>query len=338
MTTAMLIRRTSSTPLISVIMPVFNQEDNVVQALSSVVESLAGTFEIVVVDDNSEDSTFFKLQEWTQSPIFTSKDFDFTVIRNERSLFETASDNIGFDSARGDFLLEVQADMVLRDPGFDMRMISAFIEFPDLALLSGRGVTKIDSVAIEFQHLKTKHILRFGFDLLSSEAVKVYSRLKRRYVAKKMADEGQVFPVVNDPNQGYGRLGMSICTDINGVFNGDEVFFGPYVMRGPLMVSRSALQALGYLDSASFYLGFDDAEWCLKAKQMGLRAAFHPVVFDSELANGATRKTRSFRQLFRILQLEVRSRKTSFHTLLFNYKGGDRWGDCFTSGKLPPKA
>jgi glycosyltransferase involved in cell wall biosynthesis len=300
-------------------MPVFNQGDNVLRALDGLIENIVSPFEIIVIDDGSEDATYSELLSWTRSSGFEERNFDFTLIRNKKSIFETACDNIGLRTARGDFLLEVQADMVIRDPEFEIRMMRAFQNFPSLAILSGRGVTTLDSIAKEYQLRKSKSFLVFALELLHSEALKIYAQVKNRIFPAQSEIEMRDFPIVSDPVLGYGRLGMAICAEIDGVYSLNEVFFGPYVMRGPLMIERSALKTLGYLDSDSFYLGFDDAEWCLRARAKGLSVAFHPVVFDSELATGATRKRRSASQVATILWMEWRSRRSSSKTLLWEY-------------------
>ncbi|MEY4560664.1 MAG: hypothetical protein RL460_642 [Actinomycetota bacterium] len=334
MDNSLTIRRLPDLPVISVIMPVFNQERNVKSALNGLIDSLSSPFEIILVDDGSEDSTYTTILDWTRSRPFIENNFDFTLIRNKKSVFETACDNLGFRSARGEFMLEVQADMVIRDPKFDLRMMQAFRDFPDLAILSGRGVTTLDSVAAEFQRLKSDSFSRFVIRSFRSEAIKIYTAVKKSFLPKQFESTSESYPIVEDRNLGFGRLGMAICTDIGGVFDLDEVFFGPYVMRGPLMVSKNALGTLGSLDSRSFYLGFDDAEWCLLARRHELTVAFHPVLFDSELNNGATRKRRSLRQFFAILRNERRSRKPSRDTLLWEFKPGKEEVPVFSAKKL----
>jgi hypothetical protein len=48
------------------------------------------------------------------------------VFRSTLPLFETAADNLGFFCARGEYVLEIQADMRMTEHGYNMRLLKPF--------------------------------------------------------------------------------------------------------------------------------------------------------------------------------------------------------------------
>ncbi|HJS78001.1 MAG TPA: glycosyltransferase [Burkholderiales bacterium] len=91
-------------PLVSVLMPVYNAERYLRDAMDSIFAQTFGDFEFVVVDDGSTDST--------PSMLAACTDVRLRVLRNERNLGVIASLNRGLESARSEFVARMDADDV----------------------------------------------------------------------------------------------------------------------------------------------------------------------------------------------------------------------------------
>jgi glycosyltransferase involved in cell wall biosynthesis len=92
---------------LSIVIPVFNEEHNIAPLYSELVNVLTKlgiSYEIIFIDDGSEDSSFQVL-----SSIHTS-DKLVKIIQFRRNFGQTAAFAAGFDAARGDLILTMDAD------------------------------------------------------------------------------------------------------------------------------------------------------------------------------------------------------------------------------------
>ena len=90
-------------PLISIIVPCYNQAQFLPEALQSVLEQTYDNWECIVVNDGSPDSTHEVAQKWL------AKDNRFKYIQKENGGLSTAR-NAGIKSASGEFILPLDAD------------------------------------------------------------------------------------------------------------------------------------------------------------------------------------------------------------------------------------
>lgn len=115
----------------SVVVPAKNEEGNVqrlFEAIKPVMDGL-GPWEMIVVDDGSEDATYQVLKEIRQ------RDSRLKIIRFRRSFGQTAAWSAGFDYASGDYVIVLDADMQ-NDPQ-DIPAMLAFMEKEQLDVVSG---------------------------------------------------------------------------------------------------------------------------------------------------------------------------------------------------------
>ena len=95
-------------PKYSIVVPLHNEQENVTDLydrLKAVMEAAGETFEIVLVDDGSNDHTFPMLRE------IAAVDSRVTVVKLRRNFGQTAGLAAGFDHARGEYIIAMDGDL-----------------------------------------------------------------------------------------------------------------------------------------------------------------------------------------------------------------------------------
>jgi glycosyltransferase involved in cell wall biosynthesis len=95
-------------PAVSVIMPAYNAEPFIADALHSIVGQTFHDFELIVIDDGSSDGTHAIIQ--------AIRDPRLAVHRHSANLGESAAFNTGLQAARGEFVARMDADDIA-EPG-----------------------------------------------------------------------------------------------------------------------------------------------------------------------------------------------------------------------------
>jgi glycosyltransferase involved in cell wall biosynthesis len=93
---------------LSVVIPVFNEAENITtlfSQLTSVLEELDRSYEIIVVDDGSTDGSFEILRRLHE------QDQHLSVVRLRRNFGQTAAFAAGFALAQGDVVVTLDADL-----------------------------------------------------------------------------------------------------------------------------------------------------------------------------------------------------------------------------------
>lgn len=89
-------------PLVSVIMPAYNAEKYIQQAIASVLNQSLTDFELIIIDDGSIDKTAFIVKSFSDARI--------VFISNERNLGLIYSRNLGVCSAKSSFVAFLDSD------------------------------------------------------------------------------------------------------------------------------------------------------------------------------------------------------------------------------------
>jgi glycosyltransferase involved in cell wall biosynthesis len=95
-------------PYVSVVVPVYNEEESIPQLYERLTASLEGLglpYEIIVADDGSRDRSFALLRE------YAAHDERLRVVRFRRNFGQTAAFAAGFARARGDVVITIDADL-----------------------------------------------------------------------------------------------------------------------------------------------------------------------------------------------------------------------------------
>jgi glycosyltransferase involved in cell wall biosynthesis len=331
---------------ISVVMPCFNQQAIIDEVLTQLVSSIESNFELIIIDDASTDETLERIKIFSSGNFENTKLTSLKVYSNPRSGFETYCDFFGFENANGEFLLEIQADMFIRDPGFDLRMIAALKRNQDVFALSGRGTHKISEVVSAYHkslgtdRAYSSNLLFFAIGILLRRLIgkwrKVFS-IKRNSKVDKVQSESNtlqynsriIFPDILE-FESAGRAGLLgdliEKSDLSFGLIPRKLFLGETIMRGPLMIRAEVYREIGGLNVKSFYQGFDDHELMLQAwSSLGKRCGYIPVNVYSILSQGTTRKPKSLKSEFQIF---VRTYKIAFNrrnTQLYKLSHGEEF-------------
>jgi glycosyltransferase involved in cell wall biosynthesis len=115
-------------PLISIILPTYNGEKYLATSLQSCLDQTFGDWELIVVDDCSQDSTPRIIAD------FAARDGRIRSLRNEPNKRLPASLNAGFAEARGELLTWTSDDNAYR-PGALASMARHLDEHPTVGLV-----------------------------------------------------------------------------------------------------------------------------------------------------------------------------------------------------------
>jgi glycosyltransferase involved in cell wall biosynthesis len=95
-------------PELSIVIPLYNEAENVeplYAELTAALVEIGQAYEVIVVDDGSQDDSFARLKAVHE------KDSRWRVIRFRRNFGQTAGFSAGFDAARGEIVITIDADL-----------------------------------------------------------------------------------------------------------------------------------------------------------------------------------------------------------------------------------
>ncbi|MBS2023392.1 MAG: glycosyltransferase family 2 protein, partial [Deltaproteobacteria bacterium] len=95
-------------PNLSIVIPLFNEEENVdalLDELFTELKKLPKTYEVICVDDGSRDQTFLKLKA------YTARESTLRVIRFRLNFGQTAAMSAGIEAAQGDIIIPMDGDL-----------------------------------------------------------------------------------------------------------------------------------------------------------------------------------------------------------------------------------
>ena len=113
---------------ISVVIPVYNEEGNIdrlYQELTAALENIGRDYEVVAINDGSSDGTYDMLND------VQAKDARWQIIHFRRNFGQTAAMAAGFDAARGEIVITIDADLQ-NDPRDIQSILDKFDEGYDI--------------------------------------------------------------------------------------------------------------------------------------------------------------------------------------------------------------
>lgn len=147
-------------PLVSVLVPCYNRERYIEEALLSILEQDYPNIELIVVDDGSQDVSAEKIEALRQR-------YDFQLIR-QRNQGVSAALNTALSHARGEYIATPDSDDVML-PG-RLSLQAAYLDaHPEVGCV-GAKVVYVDEQGNRLKAEKAHGIERFSFDELLAEA------------------------------------------------------------------------------------------------------------------------------------------------------------------------
>ncbi|MCF0128681.1 MAG: glycosyltransferase family 2 protein [Pseudobutyrivibrio sp.] len=142
---------------VTVLMPVYNCEAYVTEAVESILNQTYDNYELIIVNDCSKDNTLEIINE------LAARDERIRVVSNEINSGVAASLNRGLELAKGDYILRMDGDDIAVSNRIELQV--AFMEaHPEIALSGGGFRYILDGVLQpEEYYLPENHAdLRFG--------------------------------------------------------------------------------------------------------------------------------------------------------------------------------
>lgn len=133
----------AASPLLSVIVPLYNAENYLYQSLSSIVNQTHESLEIIAIDDGSTDDSVNILKSFANKGIRK-----ITIIQNKTSVGPGASRNQGLEVARGDYIGFVDAD-----DWVDQEYFSGLLQFAgdQTDIIFAQGYKRVQQDVIKIQ-------------------------------------------------------------------------------------------------------------------------------------------------------------------------------------------
>ncbi len=119
-------------PEISMVIPIYNEEQSIpplYDELDGVLQELGRPYEVIVVDDGSRDRSFELLAE------IHERNPRWRVLQFRRNFGQTAGMQAGFDAARGNVIITIDAD--LQNDPHDIPKLLEVMEEGDYDIVSG---------------------------------------------------------------------------------------------------------------------------------------------------------------------------------------------------------
>jgi len=317
---------------ITIVIPVYNQEKIIKNNLFSIENNISSKCNFLIIDDSSNDKTLSEVLEFAN--LMTQKKVYVEVYKNYFPRFETYCDDFLISIANSNYVLEIQADMEIREKNFDVKLVRAIKSNKSLFAISGRGTHNFKSILENFA-------LSLGTDRAYSKSIKsyIFSRIEYQLfrVKKALLQENRDVGVssinksfeVEDPDYtvefnssgSAGRLGERIEKyPSENLLNANRIWLGETVMRGPLIIDKLKYIEVGGFNTKIFFQGFDDHELFLRANvEFGYRVGYVPIGVISPINLGSSRRPRTlFNEFLFFVNIFMR-RKRIKESYLYRY-------------------
>jgi glycosyltransferase involved in cell wall biosynthesis len=137
--------------LLSIIIPVYNEEDNIVLMTKAVEDALVGyQYEIIYIDDFSTDKTRLKVKEMKNPKV--------VLIEMKKNYGQSSAIMAGIDYAKGDYIITLDGDMQ-NDPS-DIPMMLDLLKKEDWDVVTGIRQKRQDSFIRTFPSKIANYIIK----------------------------------------------------------------------------------------------------------------------------------------------------------------------------------
>lgn len=171
------MKNTNNVPLISIVMPAYNAERFVEQAVRSVMQQTVTEWELLVLDDGSKDGTKQILQRLAQ------EDDRIRFLPNAHNMGVAKTRNRGFDLCRGQYIALLDSDDLWHPDKLEKQLALLQQEDADLVYTSyaiidsGNQKTRADYLvpeSVSFDQLLKENVIGCSTVLFSAEILEKY--------------------------------------------------------------------------------------------------------------------------------------------------------------------
>ena len=248
----------ASSPLVSIIIPVYNSEKYLAQCLDSVIGQTYENLEIILVDDGSDDSSL------TICSDYQKKD-DRIVLLPQKKSGVSAARNAGIAAATGECILFVDSDDWI-EPDTVAKMMTMFLEnhldcvFMDISVVDENGENELDAyvnyakgVVVDAKTVISDVL----FDIIGSHLCRFM--IKKEHFASVVFPLGRVF-------EDYARICFVLenCDKIG--FLGEKLYYyrknTSGIVNGANTVKKLYDYFLALEDRYQYALSFSDICAC----------------------------------------------------------------------------
>lgn len=134
-------------PKVSVIMPVYNTEEYVEEALRSIMNQTLKEIEIIIIDDGSTDSSLSVIKE------LASKDPRIQYF-SQVNKGQSVARNAGIEKATGEYLYFMDSDDILEDVAFELCYHRCASEQLDFVFFDAKNFGEISKSIVEYDRKK----------------------------------------------------------------------------------------------------------------------------------------------------------------------------------------
>lgn len=313
----------SDTILVSIVLPVFNQETIIIRNLESILNCLTLPSELIIINDGSSDGSLKKLLTYlSEHKNINSNIVKISLLSFEYPVFETFCDSTGINYAKGKYIIEIQADMKIKEIGFDNKLIKVLEQNPDIFIVGARAIYSFTNA---FSYFLNEDV----FTQLGTYPQKIKTVIKKRLLNRTILSvtktDNYDLPLPSEDKfklyGSAGRLGNLNFKPMN--FSTNKIYVGEIVMRGPLCFQKSIYDQIGGLDTNSFFQGYDEFDLQFKARVLaGYKSAYISIDYESPPEDRLTHTKRSIFNEFTVLLsiARVKNNKQNSFTVINKQK------------------
>ena len=253
---------------LSIIIPVYNETDNIKPVVSSIKEDLDKSglcYEVLFIDDGSHDGTFSTIQK------IHTKDHRFKAVQLKNNFGKSEAYMVGFEMASGDLVATMDGDLQ-DDPADLFKLIDEVRKGVDLVIgwkKTGKSsivpfyLSKLFNFAIRILTKSTLHDLNCPLRVMTRDVAKnldIYASL-HRYIPILAASQGCTVNevVVSNKKRLHGSSRYGYFKYFESFFDIMTVLFVTYYRKRPLQflgpIGLISLIIGIWIDAYYFFLG-----------------------------------------------------------------------------------
>jgi len=170
----------SNQPLMSIIVPTYNRESFIVEAIQSVLEQTYSNWELIIVDDGSTDNTLETIKD-----IITDDRISYYHQKNQG---QSVARNVGINKSTGEYICFLDSDNKWLQNRLEIS-VKVILNNPQVDIVYG------DSISIDIQgHEISRHVMKKYSGHVTKELIKDnFISMNAAIAKKKCFDEMGAF-------------------------------------------------------------------------------------------------------------------------------------------------